>query len=130
MTFDQKQKTVLFSGHVHADRGDGELTSETLRVLFTDEKLHDVGQMFADGNVRVSQGARYATSDHAVMDQTKQTVVLTGDPVVHDGGDQIAGTRITVDLKTGESVVEGARAVIFPRRSENADNSTSVDHVR
>ncbi len=130
MTLDQKQKTVVFGGHVRADRSDGELTCDTLQVLFTDEKMHDVSQMIAEGNVRISQATRYATSDHAVMDQVKHTVILTGTPVVHDGTDQIAGTRITVDLNSGQSVVEGARAVIFPRRSENADNNTSVDHVR
>lgn len=130
MIFDQKGKSVVFNGHVHADRGDGELTSDALRVLFVNEKLHDVSEMIAEGDVRISQGARYATADHAALDQAKHIVVLTGNPVVHDGTDQIAGTRITVDLNTGQSVVEGARAVIFPRRSENADNGSAVDHVR
>lgn len=130
MTFDQKDKSVVFTGHVHADRGDGELTSNALHVLFVNERLHDVSEMIAEGNVRISQGARYATSDRAVLDQAKHLVVLTGNPVVHDGTDEIAGSRITVDLNSGRSVVEGARAVIFPRRSENADNGASVDHVR
>jgi lipopolysaccharide export system protein LptA len=72
--------------------------------------------------VRISQGDRWATGDHAVLNQTAQTVVLTGSPVVHDGEDQITGTRITVYLKTGQSVVEHARTVIFPKNGQGGDN--------
>jgi lipopolysaccharide export system protein LptA len=74
--------------------------------------------MIADGNVRISQGTRWATGDHAILDQTKHTVTLTGSPVVHDGEDQIAGTKITVHLDTNQSDVENARAVIFPKESK------------
>ena len=52
--------------------------------------------MVADGNVRLSQGTRWATGKHGVMDQTKRTVTLTGSPVAHDGNDQITGCKITV----------------------------------
>jgi len=74
--------------------------------------------MIADGNVRISQGTRWATGDHAILDQTKHTVTLTGSPVVHDGEDQIAGTKITVHLDTNQSDVENARAVIFPKQAK------------
>lgn len=130
MTLDQQDQSVLFSGHVRAVQSASELTSNTLKVVFANSSFHDVSEMTADGDVRITQGTRWATGDHAILDQTKHTVVLTGNPVVHDGTDQIAGTRITVYLDNGKSVVEGARAVIFPRRSENADNDNSVDHAR
>jgi lipopolysaccharide export system protein LptA len=74
---------------------------------------------YADGNVRISQGDRWATGDHAVLNQTAQTVVLTGSPVVHDGEDQITGSKITVYLKTGQSVVDHARTVIFPKNGQS-----------
>jgi len=82
------------------------------------QDLHDVKEMIADGNVRISQGTRWATGDHAILDQTKHTVTLTGSPVVHDGEDQIAGTKITVHLDTNQSDVENARAVIFPKQAK------------
>lgn len=122
MTLDTKAALVLFAGHVHATQATGDLTSKTLKVVYSDPNFKEMRELIADGDVRMSQGTRWVTGDHAILDQQKHTVVMTGNPVVHDGQDQITGSRITVYLETGQSVVEGARAVIFPRRSENADN--------
>jgi lipopolysaccharide export system protein LptA len=122
MSFDQNRKFVLWTGRVHVNNGTSQITSDTLRVNYGQD-LHDVREMIADGNVRISQGTRWATGDHAFLDQTKHTVTLTGSPVVHDGEDQIAGTKITVHLDTNQSDVENARAVIFPKES----NKPSVD---
>jgi lipopolysaccharide transport protein LptA len=125
MSLDYKGNSVLFSGHVRAVQASGQLTSDRLRVNYG-QGFHDVKEMLADGNVRISQGDRWETSDHALLDQTQHTVVLTGSPVVHDGNDQITGTKITVHLDTGQSVVEHARAIVFPRQSQSADNGTSA----
>jgi len=125
MALDYKGNSVLFTGHVNAVQATGHLTSDRLRVNYG-QGFKDVREMIADGNVRISQDTRWATGDHAVLDQTKHTVVLTGSPVVHDGTDQITGRRITVYLDTGKSVVEGASAVIFPNSSSGqtqAENS-------
>ena len=128
MALDYKGNSVLFTGHVNAAQATGHLSSDRLRVNYG-QGFKDVREMIADGNVRISQDTRWATGDHAVLDQTKHTVVLTGSPVVHDGTDQITGRRITVYLDTGKSVVEGASAVIFPKSSSpgqtQADNSGS-----
>ena len=123
MSLDYKANSVLFSGHVRAIQEPGQLTSDRLRVNYG-QGFKDVKEMFADGNVRISQRDQWATSDHAVMDQTKRTVVLTGSPVVHQGTDQITGDRITVYMDTNKSVVEHARAIIFPHESKTADNKT------
>lgn len=119
MSLDYTGRSVLFTGHVKATQDTGQLTGNTLRVNYADSQMKTIKDMVANGNVRISQGTRWATSDHAVMNQAQQTVVLTGSPVVHDGTDQITGRRITVYLKTNRSVVEGARAVIFPNRNQN-----------
>jgi lipopolysaccharide export system protein LptA len=125
MTMDYKNDTVLFSGDVHAKQADGQLMSNTLNVKYGKD-FHEVQQMIADGNVRISQGLRWCTSDHGVMNQADHTVVLTGDPVCHDENDQISGTKITVHMDTGKSEVEGGvKAVIFPRDSKNRDNKAA-----
>lgn len=124
LSLDYKGKKVLFSGHVHAVQQGSQLTSDTLHVNY-EQNFKDVKDMTAEGNVRISQGTRWATSDHAVMNQKIQTVVMTGNPVVHDGTDVITGDRITVHLDTGKSVVEHAHALIFPRQSQTPDNGTS-----
>ncbi len=125
LSLDYRAKSALFSGHVHAVQAGGELTSHTLTVLYGND-FHDIRQMVADGNVRMSQGTRWATGDHAILDEGAHTVVLTGSPVAHDGSDQITGSRIIVHLDTGKSVVKEARAVIFPRKAETPDNKVAA----
>jgi lipopolysaccharide export system protein LptA len=100
-----------------------ELSSNTLHVQMN--KSNQIQEMIADGNVRMSQGQRWATGDHAVLDESLHTLVLTGSPVVHDGNDQIAGTKITVYLQTNKSEVTDPKAVIFPRESKNPNNSVA-----
>lgn len=124
LSLDYKGKSVLFSGHVHAAQSGSQLSSDVLHVNY-EQNFKDVKDLTADGNVRITQGARWATSDHAVMNQKSQTVVMTGNPVVHDGPDVITGDRITVHLDTGKSVVEHAHALIFPRQSQTPDNGVS-----
>jgi lipopolysaccharide export system protein LptA len=129
LSVDYKKNSATWRGHVHAVRADGQLDSDTLLVLYGKD-FHELQQLIASGNVRISRGTQWSTSDHAVMNQADQTVVLTGNPVVHDSSDQITGSKITVYLKTGESVVEGAKAVIFPRQGKTRDNGASADHAK
>ena len=125
LDLDYKGNVVTFRGHVHAVQADATLTSDTLTVTYGKD-FHEVQKMVANDNVRMSQGTRWATGDHAVLDQAKHTVTLTGSPVVHDGEDQVTGSKITVHLDTGKSEVEGARAVFFPKDNKTRDNKTTV----
>jgi lipopolysaccharide export system protein LptA len=125
MSLDYPKGLVLFRGHVHAVQADGVLLSDTLDVKYGKD-FHDVQEMLANGNVRISQGLRWCTSDHGVLNQVDHTVVLTGSPVCHNGNDQIAGTKITVHLDSNRSEVEGVKAVIFPREGETRDNVNGV----
>jgi lipopolysaccharide export system protein LptA len=123
MSLDYQNHSVLWTGHVHATQDQAQLTSDQLRVNYFDKDFKQLKDMVADGNVRMSQGTQWATGEHGVMDQTKRTMVLTGSPVVHDCANQITGKRITVFLDTNKSVVEDARAVIFPHSGKGADDA-------
>ena len=76
----------------------------------------------ADGEVKMSQGERWATGGHVVFDQTQRTVVLSQNAVVHDGSNQVSGERIVVYLDQQRSVVEGGsgrvQAVLIPSKGE------------
>jgi lipopolysaccharide transport protein LptA len=124
MSLDYQNHSVLWTGNVHATQADAQLTSDQLRVNYFDKDFKQMKDMVADGNVRLSQGTRWATGKHGVMDQTKRTVVLTGSPVAHDGNDQITGCKITVFLNTSQSVVDCAHAVLFPHSDASPGAST------
>ena len=125
MSLDYQNHSVLWIGNVHATQADAQLTSDQLRVNYFDKDFKQMKDMVADGNVRLSQGMRWATGKHGVMDQTKRTVVLTGGPVAHEGNDQITGCKITVFLDTSNSLVDCAHAVLFPHSNESPGASAT-----
>jgi lipopolysaccharide export system protein LptA len=126
MSLDYQNHSVLWTGNVHATQADSQLTSDQLRVNYFDKDFKQMKDMVADGNVRLSQGTRWATGQHGVMDQTKRTVILTGSPVAHDGNDQITGCKITVYLNTSQSVVDCAHAVLFPHSDASPGASATA----
>ena len=75
-------------------------------------------EIVAEGSVRIDQGPRWAVGGRAVFDQIHRTLVLTQDPVLHDGQNQVAGDRVIVFLDEDRSVVEGGqqrvKAVLVP----------------
>jgi len=77
-----------------------------------------VREIVAEGSVRIDQGPRWAVGGRAVFDQIHRTLVLTQDPVLHDGQNQVAGDRVIVFLDEDRSVVEGGqqrvKAVLVP----------------
>ncbi len=127
MELDYKANVVWYRGHVHVTQGTASLSSDVLQVI-TSEKMADLREAIATGNVRMSQGGRWATGDKARLNQVNHTVEMTGSPVIHDGQDEVAGTRILIYLDTEKSVVDNAHAVVFPRHSEDYDAKTSNDH--
>jgi lipopolysaccharide export system protein LptA len=86
-----------------------------------------VQNIVAVGNVRIDQGTRWAVGGHAVFDQGQRTLVLTENPVLHDGPNVVAGDRVIVYLDENRSIVEGGRkrvkAVLYPNSDNNASNA-------
>jgi len=82
-----------------------------------------VQNIVAAGNVRIDQGTRWAVGGQAVFDQGQRTLVLTENPVLHDGPNVVAGDRVVVFLDENRSVVEGGRkrvkAVLYPNSNDN-----------
>ena len=107
-SFHNNERYVVWSGHVRVNNATSQVTSNTVRLNFGKD-LNDIQEILADGNVRISQGTRWATGDQAILNQNKHTVTLTGPPVVPDGQEQIAGTKITVHRHESERCRKRAR---------------------
>ncbi len=83
-----------------------------------------VQNIVAAGNVRIDQGTRWAVGGQAVFDQGQRTLVLTENPVLHDGPNVVAGDRVVVFLDENRSIVEGGRkrvkAVLYPNSNDTS----------
>ncbi len=120
MSFANQTGEITFSGSVHVVRDDVELRAGRLLVTLQPGeggKRRGIQQMVAEQEVQFSQGTRTASAGHAIYDPVAETVVLTDHPKVTDPSLEVVGTRITINLATQESTVDGG-ALTFTESPE------------
>jgi len=130
MLLDEKKSVVVFEGHVVVRRGDVTITADRLylygkqgeRIAMEKPLGEQLDRIEVEGNVRIVQGNKVASSDKAIYYVVPQKVLLLGNPVVAQGQDRISGQMITIYLKEGRSVVEGGQekpvqVIITPSQS-------------
>ncbi|HZP42806.1 MAG TPA: LptA/OstA family protein [Candidatus Binatia bacterium] len=146
LDYDYKNNVVVYRGDVLAVQGDVKVKSDRLTItLETSGKAKDdkdpaapaptsanpspipdpsekgaqrLKEVIAEGHVRIDSGTRWATGGKAVFDQKHRTLVLTDQPKLHEGSNEVGGDRVIVYLDEDRSVVEGGRqrvkAVLYP----------------
>ena len=131
LDFDYKKRRTVFRGDVEVKQGDVHLRSDSLTVDY--DQVGDKQQLkevTADGNVSIVQGAKKATGNHAVFDQTKRTVVLTGDAVLEEGSNQVNGDKIVVYPDDSRMEVLGqnrrVKVILFPGGNATPGSATGT----
>ncbi|MBW1975020.1 MAG: lipopolysaccharide transport periplasmic protein LptA [Deltaproteobacteria bacterium] len=127
----EKDGVIVFEGHVFVKQADISMSCDKLTVYGkkgtkpspSGEVLRQIDRVEAEGNVRVVQGNRVASSGKAIYDVSKQTIVLLDSPVVAQGSDRLSGQMITIDLQKGTSVVEGGsekpvQVILYPSKKK------------
>jgi lipopolysaccharide export system protein LptA len=141
LEYDYKANVVVYRGDVIATQGETKVRSDTLTATLAqdknqggkDAKTPDTSgtnsqrlqEVIAVGNVRIDNGTRWATGGRAVFEQGTRTLVLTENPVMHDGQNEVAGERVILYLDENRSVVESGRkrvkAVLYPSKDGTLD---------
>jgi lipopolysaccharide export system protein LptA len=132
---------ITYRGDVLAVQGDVKVKSNELRITLvrddkekkattkaaTDLDSTDASKLqtvVASGSVRIDQGTRWAVAGKATFEQSKRTLVLTENPVVHDGPNEVTGDRIVVYIDENRSVVEGGpkrvKAMLIPDKKDGS----------
>jgi lipopolysaccharide export system protein LptA len=132
MTVKNLDQRVIFDKNVTVIKGDMDLHADRVEVVLAKPSAPaasdspgdgmgpdilaegNIERIVADGNVKVVQGTKTVTADHAVYHRADETVVLTGNPETWEEGVRIAGSKITILLKEQRSIVEESRVVIYP----------------
>jgi|SRR3989338_8499584 len=124
MEVDQKKQTITYTGRIVAQQGDLIMKSQVLTANY-DADMKALNEVVAEGQVQVTQGNRVATGTKAVFNDKNQTIILTGDPVVRQGNNQVSGSRITFFVEQERAVVEGGsqrvKATIFPEEIQKRE---------
>ena len=105
-----RQNRVVLSGDVVITQGDLRLTAGRTTVAFTDAGSLRIQRIDATGGVTVVRGGETARGAAAVYDFSRRVIVLAGGVSLRRGGDTLNGGRLTIDLNSGLSSVDGAGA--------------------
>lgn len=114
----QKEGSVaMFLGKVEAIQGDMTLLSDEVRVYYQTGKdksgqeesslTGSVTRIDSRGNVRITSRGDKAEGDWAVYDIGRQLVTMGGRVVLHQGGSVVRGSRLELNLDTGQTRVQG-----------------------
>lgn len=128
-----KEKTAVFAGNVVVVQGDTTMRSPELLVFYEGsaapadnqpQSTSSIKRLEAKGGVVVQTKDQTATGDKGVFEMKTNTVTLTGKPVVlTQGPNVVQGEKLTVDLVTGVSRIEGGRvrSIIVPGSVKQGD---------
>jgi len=110
---EQERQIATFTGNVDAVQGDLILKADKLIVHYKSgaDGENNISRIVAEGNVFLASPDSTAQGDHGVYDVDGDSMVLTGDVVLTRDENVIRGSRLTLDLATGKSRMEGAAEV-------------------
>lgn len=110
----QAEQVAIFSGNVDAIQGDMRLQASNLRVHYSSGSGTggEISRIDANGNVHVSSATETARGDSAVYNVVGEEVTMEGHVVLTQGGNVIQGDRLTIDLATGHSRIEGGTTMV------------------
>lgn len=152
LEYQYKDGIVIYRGDVLAVQGDVKVKSNELRITLVksddqkgkgakspasdldDANASKLQSVVAIGNVRIDQGESWAVGGKATFEQSNRTLVLTENPVLHNGPNEIVGDRVVVYLDENRSIVEGGRkrikAVLFPNKENGAGKAGEKDATK
>ncbi|MDN5925782.1 MAG: LPS ABC transporter substrate-binding protein LptA [Hyphomicrobiales bacterium] len=110
-----KDNTAIFTGNVNVVQGTTLLKAGRMIVYYLKGAggtvtggSGNIKSIDVDGKVYVKSNDQIATGDHGTFDMQTQVLVLEGNQVVLTQGDNVVmGCKLTANLKTGLSKLDG-----------------------
>jgi lipopolysaccharide export system protein LptA len=102
-----RQDRVVLSGNVDISQGGLRLRAARTTVAFTDAGSLKIQRIDATGGVTVTRGTESARGDVAIYDFNRRVITMVGSVRLNRNGDTLNGGRLTIDLDSGLSSVDG-----------------------
>lgn len=117
---DTRLSAVTFYGDVQARQGEVVIYGDKLVIHYTEGEEREIDRAVFEGGVRIVQENRVATADKGIFYSRENRVLLTGNAVIHQDGNSVAGDEIEYRLDEEQSEVrssDGSRvnAIFHPR---------------
>jgi lipopolysaccharide export system protein LptA len=105
---DDKNHHVVLTGNVVVTQDDLKIRARTVTIDYTNKGAMQIDRMSASGGVQMTRPNETAVGDVASYDLHQDIVVMAGHVALTRGNDLVRGTRLIVDLKSGQSNIVGA----------------------
>lgn len=102
-----RQNRVVLAGNVDITQGDLRLRAARTTVAYTDAGDLKIQRIDAIGDVLVTRGNESARGNAAVYDFNRRIITMAGAVALRRDGDTLNGSRLTIDLASGVSTVDG-----------------------
>ncbi len=103
-----KANRAILAGNVVVTQSDLTLRAGRTTMAFTTDgggfKIHRVD---AVGGVQITRGNQAASGDVAIYDFDRRLITLSGNVTLLQGGNRLSGGRLTIDLNSGLSTLDG-----------------------
>ena len=129
-----RDSVAIYIGDVDVVQGDARLRSDKLTINFAGNPesqngggFGDILGMLAEGNVFYVTPALSARGNQGTYDAETETIILTGNVIVSRCDDVASGERLTFNVATGQSSLDGAgddsrvHTIIGGPQNENTD---------
>ena len=124
LDLDQSSGAATFTGNGIVGEGDLRLTGDVVDVEYATEGPGQIERLHARGSVTLATGAETAEANEAVYTIASGLVVLTGDLILSQGDNALAGEKLTVRLDDGTGVMEGrVRVIVRPQQEPQEGTS-------
>jgi len=115
----QSQCSSTWRGNAEALQGDARLRAQVIRAFFeakpkkpggASNDCGDLTRLEAEGGVYYVTADRRVRGDAATYEAKTETIVMTGDVVAVQGQNVLRGTRMVINVQTGEGRMVGTAA--------------------
>lgn len=102
---------AVFVGDVHATQGDLTMDTQRLTVAYSSGSSSggsvQINRLDAAGGVVVRSPSETAKGDLGIYDIDRRLITVLGNVQLNQGGNQINGSRLVIDLDSGRAVIDG-----------------------
>lgn len=119
---DQATGLATFTGKVLIGQGQMRLSADRVVVTYAANNPQKISKLHAEGNVTLASGTDAAEAKAADYDVTSGNVVLTGDVLLTQGANVLAGETVTVNLASGTANASGRVRSVLQPGAGNAGN--------
>jgi lipopolysaccharide export system protein LptA len=108
---------AIWTGDVRVTQGTMKLNADTITVFYSRSKKGGnptIERLDAQNNVKLVTPSETATGRYGIYDVAQKTITLVGGVVLTKGENILHGQRLSIDLDSGRSKLDGAGTPAAP----------------